>query len=171
MSQPATTSFDDFDRHIRTDVAKALQTVLQASENRLLTSAQLSDLQAGLKDTYPSVFLSTSASGPVADPGYGADFDLAEEINSQIKVVRALRAKILGEDGSLNEGINAREAKELIASGTTMVSTLMKHHKDIVNQDRLMAVEAATIEAVKTLPPENQEAFFETLERGLARGK
>lgn len=162
--------FSDFEKELNTDLAVSVATVADAAEAKLLTAAHLAALLHPLVDFYPNIFakasnLTDSASD---DPGYGADFNLSDEVNSQIRVVRSLRNMIMDQEtGAIKEGHSARDAKELISSSNTMLASLMKFHDKIINQDRIRAVEQATIEAVKDLPQESQDRFFDRLEAAL----
>lgn len=158
--------FDQFEDTIRTDVHTAVSLVIQSALNKVLTGQQLADLSTALQNAYPKVFCNSNT--PIDDPGYGADFDIASEINDQIRVVRALRSTIVDEDGSLKDGIAPREAKEMISAGSTMLASLMKFHEKVINQDRMRAVETATIDTIKTLPEQQQDDFFAALESALA---
>ena len=94
---------------------------------------------------------------------YGADFDIKNEINDQIKMVRAMRKDVLGADGNVRGGKSLRELKEVISASTTLTQLIMKSHETILNHDRQRAMETAMHEALKTLPKEAQDIFFDTL--------
>lgn len=157
---------DQFEAAIKSSLATAVTHVVEAITNRLLSAKQLTDLSTALKTSYPGFF--ELQEGELDDPEYGADFDLTSEINQQIRLVRAMRSKVLGENGHLKNEIPVREARETITSSNAMIQQLMKHHKDVMNMERMRAVETATIEAVKTLPDEQQAEFFGRLESLLA---
>lgn len=95
---------------------------------------------------------------------YGADFDIREEINSQIGLVRMMRRNITTETGRLKTDTATRDIKEVIAAGTTLTTLLMKSHEQILNADRQRAIERAMNDAVKTLDKEAQDVFFNKLE-------
>lgn len=154
------------------ELVYSVNQIMEAAETHVLSHQQVQLLSERLVGCYPDYFkgLSTSrngVSGEANDPGYGADFDLASEVNEQIKVVRALRKKVLDENGDIAEGYGARDAKELVASANTLLGNLMKFHDKIINQNRMRLIEQATVEAVKTLPDEQQEVFFSKLQEGL----
>ena len=164
--------YADFEDTLNTDLVVSVSTVVEAAAARVLTSVHLDVLLKALTDSYPDTFAkagTASAGRGTEDPEYGADFDLVQEMNDQIRVVRALRNKVIDpETGAIKGDHSARDAKELIGSSNTMLASLMKFHDKIVNQDRVRAIEHATIEVVKTLPKESQEKFFEALEQALA---
>jgi len=162
-----TPTLQEFNRDLHGEVAQAVAMVIDAAENRLILSRQLASLKDSLAECYPERFGGRAAL-EVDDPEYGPGFDVSSEINAQIKMVRTLRAKLEVEISTNDSKTTSRDMKEAIAAGSSMMSTLMKYHKEIVNQDRLRMVEEATIEAVKSLPEEHQTEFFRVLELHLA---
>ena len=100
----------------------------------------------------------------VQEVSYDASFDLAGEMASQIQAVRAIRAHVFDERGSIKEGISSREAKEVISSGSTLLASLMKYHKDVMNMDRLRKLEQSVVEALKEVDPDLQEDVMQRLE-------
>jgi len=149
----------------------AVNQIIDAARQQAISEQQMQLLADTLVDSYPAYFRAAGVvsrgSGSRTDPGYGANFDLAEEVNEQIKAVRALRDMIMDENGQIKDGHTPRDAKELISSSNTLLGSLMRFHDKIINQNRMRLVEQATVEAVKTLPEEQQEVFFETLQKGL----
>ena len=102
------------------------------------------------------------------DIDYGANFDIVAEVEAQIALVRAMRRSVVTAGGQLMPGIATRELKEVVSASTTMLTTLSKSHEKIMSFDRIRAIETSTVDAVKTLPAEQQTIFFETLERKLS---
>ena len=100
---------------------------------------------------------------------YSADFDFAEEVGQQIAAVRAMREKVMDPSGQIKDEYSARDVKEVLASSTTLLSTLMRFHEKIVSIDRQRAIEQATVEAIRSLPDEQQEKFFSVLEDQLQK--
>jgi len=98
------------------------------------------------------------------DVEYGAEFDIKEEINAQITLVRTMRRSVLNQNGGLKLDATTRDIKEVIAAGTTLTNLLMKSHEAILNADRQRAMEAALKAAVETLDTDTQAIFFGTLE-------
>jgi hypothetical protein len=109
----------------------------------LLTEAQRARLAAGLR-----VSTLTVVDSPPPPVGYGADFDLADEVEQQIAAVRAIREFVMP-GGRLAGGITSREAKEVVTSGASLLASLMKFHSGIVNMDRLRNLERAVVEVLK----------------------
>lgn len=142
-----------------THLASCVETILRKADR--LSPSQVHDLMTIL----------THYSDDSDSFQYGADFDLKEEITAQIRAVRALRGKVLLPSGQLHPDIEPREAKEIITTGSTLISTLMKYHEQIVNMDRQQAVETAIIDTVKLLNQKYQEIFFDKMKENLERIK
>jgi hypothetical protein len=70
--------------------------------------------------------------------------------------------------GAIKEGFTPREAKEVVTSGTTMLSALMKHRKEIVNMERLRKLESAVIEVLREEDPAVRERVVARWEERLA---
>lgn len=103
---------------------------------------------------------------------YGADFDVSAEIGEQIALTRAMRARLISEEGKLNEHFSAKEAKEIMGASNALNQTLMKFQAQITNFQRLIKVENAVKAALSTLPREAQELYLKVLEEQLqADGK
>lgn len=171
------TTIRDFEEEVEShslskELVYSVNQILEAAQTHVLSHQQVQLLSEGLTGSYPDYFSGAKAArtlgdGIPIDPQYGADFDLAGEVNEQIKAVRALRSMVISEDGKIADGYTARDAKELIASANTLLGSLMKFHDKIINQNRMRLIEQAAIEAVKTLPEEQQELFFTKLQEGL----
>ncbi len=102
-------------------------------------------------------------------PIYTANFDLMQELDTQLKTVRALRNAILTETNELREGMTTKDVMELNRTSTNLTNLLMKHHKDVVNMDRLRAVEEAVLSVIMTWPEaEEREKFVAAMEKALA---
>lgn len=122
----------------------------------LLTEEQLINLHAILQHYLPDTVK------------YDANFDFSSEVTAQITAVRAMRMRVMNANGTLKQDVTVREAKEVIGACTTLLTTLMRHHKTIQNFDRQRSLEYATVEAIKTLPEKNQRLFYETFDHAIA---
>jgi hypothetical protein len=81
---------------------------------------------------------------------YDETFDLKTEIAAQIQAVRALRSQVM--DGNrVRQGVTARDMKDTVATTTSLISTLMKYHEDMMSLDRRRAMEQATIAVLQEL--------------------
>jgi len=118
-------------------------------------------LVAGLKAIFPDT---------TQDPAslYGADFDLTNEINIQLKTVKALRQAILTEDGQIRDGMTTKDVTELNRVSTNLTNLLMKHHKEVVNMERMRAIEESVLSVVMTWPDtDERQKFIKALEEAL----
>jgi len=118
-------------------------------------------LVAGLKAIFPDT---------TQDPSslYGADFDLTNEINTQLKTVKALRQAILTEDGQIRDGMTTKDVTELNRVSTNLTNLLMKHHKEVVNMERMRAIEESVLSVVMTWPDtDERQKFIKALEEAL----
>lgn len=161
-----------FEQNLGAEIASAINVVEEAAIARCLTHHHIAHLQAVLAEAYPNHFSNSTPGGTVEDPEYGADFDMIEEVNEQIKAVRALRSSVLDPvTGQVRDDKSSRDVKEIVSTSATLLTSLMKFHEKIINQDRMRALEQATIEVVKDLSPEAQEKFFTALEEKYAQIK
>jgi hypothetical protein len=99
---------------------------------------------------------------------YDANFSMAEEIQSQIMAVRAVRNKIMNADGSLSRDITTREAKEVVSSGSTLLTTLMKFHEKVQNMERLRLLETAVVEVLEGVDEDVRDQVLHRMEEKLA---
>ncbi len=103
----------------------------------------------------------------IPETNYDATFDLGDEVEQQIKAVRAIRAQVFDEQGRMRADISSREAKEVISTGSTMLATLMKYHEKIMNMDRLRKLELSVMEALAEESKELQDRVLALLEEKL----
>ena len=162
-----------FERNLNAEIAAAISVVEEAANAKCLSQVHLSHLSSTLAEAYPSHFgTASSYGGGLDDPEYGADFDMVEEVNEQIKAVRALRASVMDpETGGIRQDKSTRDVKEIVSSSSTLLTWLMKFHEKIIYQDRMRALEQATIEVVKDLDQQAQDKFFSVLEEKYAQIK
>lgn len=109
-----------------------------------LSQAQVDRIARALR-----IDVEESAPRQAAGMEYGADFDMAYEVQQQITAVRAIRDHVMDSRGRLREGITARDAKEVVTSGSTLLSSLMKFHSSVVNMERLRLLERAVVEVLR----------------------
>ena len=98
---------------------------------------------------------------------YNASFDLGDEVEQQIKAVRAIRAQVFDGNGNMRGSVSSREAKEIISTGSTMLSTLMKYHEKVMNMERLRKLELSVMEALSEASTDLQEKALALLEEKL----
>jgi hypothetical protein len=98
---------------------------------------------------------------------YGPEFNMKEEVEMQLLAVHAMRQFVLP-GGKIRPGTPIREVKEVVTASSTLLSTLMKSHREVLSFERTRSMEEATLVAIRTLPEETQELFFSELKQSLA---
>ena len=94
-------------------------------------------------------------------------FDIGDEIRMLIKAVRGLRRNVMTDSGHMLGENDTRDVKEVISSSTHLFSLLLKAQEKIDHMSRMQSIEEAAVAAVRTLPDDAQDAFFEVLEKRL----
>lgn len=85
---------------------------------------------------------------------YGADYDIAAEIQQLLQAVRAMQGSVMSEDGRILQGITPREMKEVVTASSSLMSLLMKSHEKLMTFDRHRALEQATVQILQDLSDE-----------------
>jgi len=111
--------------------------------------------------------LPASLDGQVFD----ADFSMAEEVTMQLTVLKAVRDKVISHEGKLVSGQTVKDAKDLIQSSASLLQLLQKLRNEIINSDRLKAVEDAVITTLKGKDEEVLLEFMDNLRENLERIK
>jgi len=88
--------------------------------------------------------------------GLPGTVSLLDELKQQLELVKSLRLSTPPSD--------SRGLKDLISASTSLFSMYTKLNQDIMNQEKVSRIEKATVEAIKDLPFEAQEAFFKKME-------
>ena len=84
------------------------------------------------------------------------DLNLAEELALQFKQAKSLYADVVDD-----QTIAANQKAQVLNSCTSIIATITKAQAELYNAERLKKLEAATLKALKSLPKESQEGFFE----------
>ncbi|WP_422451867.1 hypothetical protein [Endozoicomonas sp. ALC066] len=146
------------------EMAQAVATVERLSER--FTDSQITRLSQAIRFRVES-----DLPAPEQDNEYGAGFSLAQEINMQLKAVRALRSSVMYDSGRPKEDVDPRDLKDAITAANSMIGTLMKQHEKVMSMERNRAVESATVEALQELKEEHGmdavETYLSILERKL----
>ena len=114
------------------------------------------------KSDETTIIKALSNIGVMRKPATFEEFDMLDEVQEQMQMVRDLRKTIMASDS------NTRDVKDLITSSTQLFTMLTKMKSEINNQDKLSKIEEATVTVVKSLPLEAQGLFFDTLEELLS---
>lgn len=102
---------------------------------------------------------------------FDASFDLSQEINGQLNALQSIRNQIFSSDGRIRDGQTVKDAKDFMASSSQLLQMLQKSRAELINTERLQAVEEATIETLRELGEMIDEdlikRFLEALESKL----
>lgn len=98
---------------------------------------------------------------------YGADFDLEEEITEQIRAVRAVREACVDPAGRVKDGTSVREVKEVVSAGSTLLTSLMRHHTQVVNLGRIRNLERAVVDVLREEDPGLRDRVLQKFEERL----
>ena len=90
------------------------------------------------------------------------DLDLESEVLQNYNTAKQFLATID------QESIPANQVAQVINSITGILKDLVKMQTDLYDAERVKKLEAALINTLKTLPEEQQNAFFTRYERALA---
>jgi len=85
-----------------------------------------------------------------SEAAYGANFSIANEIDLQVKALRALREHYLPE-GRLRDGVSPKEFKDFLSTTNQMVKMLISSHEEVMNMERNRLVEASTVDILKEM--------------------
>jgi len=100
---------------------------------------------------------------------FDANFDLSHEISTQLVALKSIRNKIFASDGQIKEGQTVRDAKDFMASSSQLLQMLQKSRAELINTERLQAIEEATIECIKELDEDAVKDFLANLKEKLDR--
>jgi len=100
---------------------------------------------------------------------FDAEFDLAEEISGQLRTLKTIKNSIFSTDGRIKEGSSVKEAKDFMASSSQLLQMLQKAKAELINIDRMQAIEEATIETLRDLDENIIEEFGRILKEKLDR--
>ena len=86
--------------------------------------------------------------------------DLTKEIQELVNFIKVVRKRVAAK----GDTATAREIKDMIQASSSLFTMLTKMNEEITNQNRLRKIEDASIQAIRTLPEEQQQLFFTRLE-------
>ena len=143
-------------RSVVSSVDAMIDTLDVGFTDQLFTEEQIDRIV----NTIPAEFLAVD--------DVGADFDLLKEVALQVKMVNALRNRIMT-GGGLKKDVSIAEAKSVLDSCRQTNEVVRKNMESLVNLNRIQALEAAVIQTVRSELNEVQIAeFLVSLEKNLA---
>lgn len=161
-----TSSLHDFEDHLQgmdshapfefSALGTAFNTVMTAVEQKKIPDYELRKLLDVLPNRQDT-------------QDFGANFDLAEEITFQLQALTAVRENIFSQDGRIRDGKTIKDAKEFLTSSTSLLQLLQKSRNELINADRMQAMEEAIIETLNEQTDEIKEAFMSKFESRLEK--
>lgn len=97
------------------------------------------------------------------DNDYDEKFNLREELNCQIQVVRGLRKEIFSKNGSLKEGHGVDDATRVLNASRDLLKLLQTQHEELVNYERIQAIETSFLDVIAEMPLAEQERYQASL--------
>ncbi len=113
----------------------------------------------------------SQALSPYVQPEYDEDFNVRDELIIQMKMVKAVRMSILDSSGKLKRETTVTEVKSVLDASMRLSDMLNKVNRDLINQERLQAVEAAFMDVVGEFEQDRQLEFVKVLERRMKAQK
>ena len=98
------------------------------------------------------------------DIDFDEEYDMRDELHTMMKMVRAVRESILTHDHQIASSTTVTEVKSVLDASMRLVQLLTKSNKEIINMDRIRAVEAAFLEVISEMPTEQQKRYVDHLE-------
>ena len=141
------------------------QLIVRRKVMELITLLELDEVP---HDLLPSL---ADAVSVVAPDNFDEEFDLREELSTQLKMVRAVRNSILNSAGQIREDTTVSEVKSVLDASMKLAQMLTKANKEIVNIERIQAVEAAFLETIADLDEARQKEFVAILEKRMKAQK
>ena len=163
---------DDFDPHnLPKDFQKRSFTeesfILRKKVSELITLLELGEVPRDLIEKLNDAVKVYVTSGEDFD----SEFNLREELATQLRMVRAVRSSILNANGHVKEDTTVSEVKSVLDASMRLAQILSKANKEIVNIERLQAVEAAFLEVISSFDDDRQKEFVEVLEKRMKAQK
>jgi len=102
---------------------------------------------------------------------FDSEFDLSQELTNQLKALQSIRDRIFSSDGRIKEGSSVKEAKDFMSSSGSLLQMLQKSRSELINIDRMQAIEEATIDTMRELGEDVIDDFSARLKEKLDRIK
>jgi hypothetical protein len=134
------------------EVNDALRTVIRGFELKRVMPSGLSDLMQSIREN--TEYFSSENIAEIDTKS----FSIAGEIAETVKILRSLRRSLFCPlSGNLLEGKDIGEARDLLTTSNSLITTMLKTQEKVINMERFQAMEDATIETLKAI----QEDFLD----------
>lgn len=90
-------------------------------------------------------------------------FSIREELSTQMALVKGLRTTIFDSRGNLRPDYDLDDAKQVLTASKDLIKIIHTSQKDLVNQERIQAIELAFTDAIMEFPEEQREMYLEKL--------
>lgn len=91
-------------------------------------------------------------------------FSVRDELALQMTLVRGLRTTIFDKSGKLRDGYDLDDAKQVLTASKELIKIIQTSQKELINQDRIQAIELAFTDTIMEMPEENREGYLQKLE-------
>lgn len=99
----------------------------------------------------------------IQEGDYNEGFNLRDELSCQIKVVRGLRREIFYPNGALRANYGVDDASRVLNASRDLLRLLQTQHDELVNYERIQAIETSFLDVVSEMPISDQEKYQESL--------
>ena len=95
---------------------------------------------------------------------FDEEFDVRDELSTMMKMVHAVRSSIMTPDNQIARDTSISEVKAVIDASVRLATLLTKSNKELINMDRIKAVESSFLQVIGGMPTEVQKQYVENLE-------
>lgn len=134
-------------------------TQLRNDVHRVCAALDSGDMAEGLVEV-----LNHSLS-PYQEVSFDEAFNIRDELITQMKMVKAVRKELLDPNGSIKKGTTTSEVKSILDASMRLANQLNVVNKDLINQERMQAVESAFMDVLNTFPQALQLEYVGHLEK------
>ena len=102
---------------------------------------------------------------------FDEEYDVRDELHVMMRMVQAVRASVLTSDNRITQDTTVTEVKAVLDASMRLTQLLTKSNKEIINMDRIRAVEACFLEVIGDMPTEKQKEYVDILEKRMKLAK
>lgn len=102
---------------------------------------------------------------------FDEEYDMRDELHTMMQMVQAVRSSILTSDNRIARDTTVQEVKAVLDASMRLTQLLNKSNKEIINMDRIRAIEAAFLEVIGDLPEDKQKQYVDNLEHRMKLSK
>lgn len=102
---------------------------------------------------------------------FDEEYDIRDELHTMMKMVQAMRASVLTQDNRITQDTTITEVKAVIDSSLRLATMLTKANREIINTDRIKAIESCFLSVIGDMPTEKQKEYVDILEKRMKLAK